>query len=171
MYGHFTGGNFQSVFSSVVAERLEGGGRGCGALCHIYVLVGRMINNEALDRTWGNACAKKGTVPAKGKNSLFRVKRLSSTRLLEVVHLFCRVTRALLAIVSAASDPIRLSKQHENTIGHDHIEIELCGDLGINNKTPNRMLTPRLSHTKCINASPRIRFHASIRLKIRKKEK
>ena len=46
-----------------------------------------------------------------------------------------------------------------------------CGDLGINNKTPNRMLTRRLPHTKCINASPRIRFHASIRLIIRKKEK
>ena len=28
-----------------------------------------------------------------------------------------------------------------------------CGDLGINNKTPNRMLTRRLSHAKCINAS------------------
>ena len=31
-----------------------------------------------------------------------------------------------------------------------------CGDLGINNKTPNRMLTRRLPHTKCINASLRI---------------
>ena len=30
------------------------------------------------------------------------------------------------------------------------------GDLGINNKTPNRMLTRRLSHTKCINTSLRI---------------
>ena len=47
----------------------------------------------------------------------------------------------------------------------------VCGDLGINNKTPNRMLTRRLPHTKCINASPRIRLHASIRLKIRKKRK
>ena len=46
-----------------------------------------------------------------------------------------------------------------------------CGDLGINNKTPNRMLTRQLPHTKCINVSPRIRLHASIRLKIRKKEK
>ena len=43
-----------------------------------------------------------------------------------------------------------------------------CGDLGINNKTPNRMLTRRLPHTKCINASPRIRLHASTRLKIKK---
>ena len=33
------------------------------------------------------------------------------------------------------------------------------------------MLTRRLPHTKCINASPRIRIHASTRLKIRKKEK
>ena len=49
--------------------------------------------------------------------------------------------------------------------------VMFCGDLGINNKTPNRMLTPRLPHTKCINASPRIRLHASIRLKIRKKRK
>ena len=32
----------------------------------------------------------------------------------------------------------------------------VSGDLGINNKTPNRMLTRRLSHTKCINASLRI---------------
>ena len=48
---------------------------------------------------------------------------------------------------------------------------EICGDLGINNKTPNRMLTRRLPHTKYINASPRIRLHASIRLKIRKKRK
>ena len=47
----------------------------------------------------------------------------------------------------------------------------MCGDLRINNKTPNRMLTCRLPHTTCINASPRIRFHASIRLKIRKKRK
>ena len=46
-----------------------------------------------------------------------------------------------------------------------------CGDLGINNKTPNRMLTRRLPHTECINASPCIRLHAFIRLKIRKKEK
>ena len=45
-----------------------------------------------------------------------------------------------------------------------------CGDLGINNKTPNRILTRRLPDTKCINASPRIRLHASIRLKIRKKK-
>ena len=50
-------------------------------------------------------------------------------------------------------------------------KIEMCGDLGINNKTPNRMLTRRLPHTKCINASPRIRLHVSIRLKIRKKVK
>ena len=33
---------------------------------------------------------------------------------------------------------------------------ETCWDSGINNKTPNRMLTRRLSHTKCINASLRI---------------
>ena len=46
-----------------------------------------------------------------------------------------------------------------------------CGDLGINSKTPNRILTRRLPDTKCIDASPRIRLHASIRLKIRKKEK
>ena len=54
-----------------------------------------------------------------------------------------------------------------------HTEVKwLYGDLRINNKTPNRMLTRRLPHTKCINASPRIRLHASIRLKkIRKKEK
>ena len=45
-----------------------------------------------------------------------------------------------------------------------------CGDLGINNKTPNRMLTRRLPHTKCINASPRIRLHASIRLKSEKRK-
>ena len=45
-----------------------------------------------------------------------------------------------------------------------------CGDLGINSKTPNRILTRRLPDTKCINASPRIRLHASIRLKIRKKK-
>ena len=32
-------------------------------------------------------------------------------------------------------------------------------------RTPNRMLTRRLPDTKCINASPRIRLHASIRLK------
>ena len=47
----------------------------------------------------------------------------------------------------------------------------VCGDLEINDKTPNRMLTSRLPHTKYINASPRIRLHASIRLKIRKKRK
>ena len=35
-------------------------------------------------------------------------------------------------------------------------ETWLCGDLGINKKTPNRMLTRRLSHTKCINESLRI---------------
>ena len=36
------------------------------------------------------------------------------------------------------------------------MKSEMCGDLGINNKTPNLMLTRRLSHTKCINASLRI---------------
>ena len=47
----------------------------------------------------------------------------------------------------------------------------MCGDLGINSKTPNRILTRRLPDTKCINVSPRIRLHASIRLKIKKKRK
>ena len=46
----------------------------------------------------------------------------------------------------------------------------MCGDLGINNKTPNRMLTRQLTHTKCINTSPRIRLHASIRLKSEKRK-
>ena len=46
----------------------------------------------------------------------------------------------------------------------------VCGDLGINNKTPNRILTRRLPDTKCINASPRIRLHASIRLKSEKRK-
>ena len=45
----------------------------------------------------------------------------------------------------------------------------ICGDLGINCKTPNRILTRQLPDTKCINASPRIRLHASIRLKSEKK--
>ena len=36
----------------------------------------------------------------------------------------------------------------------------ISGDLGINSKTPNRILTRRLPDTKCINASPRIRLHA-----------
>ena len=44
------------------------------------------------------------------------------------------------------------------------------GDLGINNKTPNRILNRRLPDTKCINASPRIRLHASIRLKSEKRK-
>ena len=42
--------------------------------------------------------------------------------------------------------------------------------LGINSKTPNRILTHRLPDTKCINASPRIRLHASIRLKSEKRK-
>ena len=46
----------------------------------------------------------------------------------------------------------------------------ICGDLGINGKTPNRILTRRLPDTKCINASPRIRLHASIRLKSEKRK-
>ena len=50
------------------------------------------------------------------------------------------------------------------------VYVYMCGDLGINSKTPNRMLTRRLLDTKCINASPRIRLHASILLKIRKKK-
>ena len=37
-------------------------------------------------------------------------------------------------------------------------------------RTPNRMLTRRLPDTKCINASPRIRLHASIRLKSKKEK-
>ena len=37
-------------------------------------------------------------------------------------------------------------------------------------RTPNRMLTRRLPDTKCINASPRIRLHASIRLKSEKRK-
>ena len=37
-------------------------------------------------------------------------------------------------------------------------------------RTPNRMLTRRLPDTKCINASPRIRLHASIRLKSDKRK-
>ena len=48
--------------------------------------------------------------------------------------------------------------------------VEVCGDLGINKKTPNRILTRRLPDTKCINASPRIRLHASIRLKSEKRK-
>ena len=47
----------------------------------------------------------------------------------------------------------------------------ICGDLGIENKTPNRMLTRRLPHTKCINASPRIGSTHPSGLKITKKEK
>ena len=35
-------------------------------------------------------------------------------------------------------------------------QVKNCGDLGINNKTPNRMLTRRLPHTKCIASAPRI---------------
>ena len=50
------------------------------------------------------------------------------------------------------------------------IYIRWCGDLGINSKTPNRILTRRLPDTKCINASPRIRLHASIRLKSEKRK-
>ena len=46
----------------------------------------------------------------------------------------------------------------------------ICGDLGINSKTPNRILTRRLPDTKCINALPRIRLHASIRLKSEKRK-
>ena len=34
MYGHFPGRNFDLFFSHVVAERLEGGGRGCGKGYH-----------------------------------------------------------------------------------------------------------------------------------------
>ena len=37
-------------------------------------------------------------------------------------------------------------------------------------RTPNRMLTRRLPDTKYINASPRIRLHASIRLKSEKRK-
>ena len=37
-------------------------------------------------------------------------------------------------------------------------------------RTPNRMLTRRLPDTKWINASPRIRLHASIRLKSEKRK-
>ena len=37
-------------------------------------------------------------------------------------------------------------------------------------RTPNWMLTRRLPDTKCINASPRIRLHASIRLKSEKRK-
>ena len=48
--------------------------------------------------------------------------------------------------------------------------VSYCGDLGINSKTPNRILTRRLPDTKCINASPRIRLHASIRLKSEKRK-
>ena len=44
------------------------------------------------------------------------------------------------------------------------------GDLGINSKTPNRILTRQLPDTKCINASPRIRLHASIQLKSGKRK-
>ena len=44
-------------------------------------------------------------------------------------------------------------------------------DLGINNKTPNRMLTRRLPHTKCIKNVATHRLHAPIRLEVRKKEK
>ena len=50
-------------------------------------------------------------------------------------------------IVPSPSDP---------NITLPHIMSRICVDLGINNKTPNRMLTHRLPHTNCINASPRI---------------
>ena len=56
------------------------------------------------------------------------------------------------------------------TVTHKGFVNQTCGDLGINSKTPNQILTHRLPHTKCINASPCIRLHASIRLKIRKKK-
>ena len=51
-----------------------------------------------------------------------------------------------------------------------HSDAGTCGDLGINSKTPNRILTRRLPDTKCINALPRIRLHASIRLKSEKRK-
>ena len=50
------------------------------------------------------------------------------------------------------------------------VVMYMCGDLGINSKIPNRILTCRLPDTKCINASPRIRLHASIRLKSEKRK-
>ena len=53
----------------------------------------------------------------------------------------------------------------EQTLGESY-----CGDLGINSKTPNRILTRRLPNTKCINASLLIRLHASIRLKSEKRK-
>ena len=34
--------------------------------------------------------------------------------------------------------------------------VKDCGDLGINKKTPNRMLTCRLPYTKCLNTLLRI---------------
>ena len=52
----------------------------------------------------------------------------------------------------------------------DELISDVCGDLGINSKTPNRILTRRLPDTKCINVSPRIRLHASIRLKSEKRK-
>ena len=59
-------------------------------------------------------------------------------------------------------------KQSRERVGL--LGVVACGDLGINSKTPNRILTRRLPDTKCINASPRIRLHASIRLKSEKRK-
>ena len=62
---------------------------------------------------------------------------------------------------------VRIIVAHDATIS---LNRHLCGDLGINSKTPNRIWTCRLPDTKCINASPRIRLHASIRLKLEKRK-
>ena len=55
VYGHFPGGNFQSVFSCAVAERLEGGGRGCGKgvimqLNTLYIEIKLFLFSEYIDK-------------------------------------------------------------------------------------------------------------------------
>ena len=63
----------------------------------------------------------------------------------------------------------RVSAQHSVVAGSISSGVDLWRFRNYQ-RTPNRMLTRRLPDTKCINASPRIRLHASIRLKSEKRK-
>ena len=101
---------------------------------------------------------------------VFSINTSSSNTLVLFYEISSQRQHALLRnFFAAANTPFSVNQQERKATPWMGL-ADICGDLGINSKTPNRILTRRLPDTKCINASPRIRLHASIRLKIRKKK-
>ena len=88
---------------------------------------------KAPDSKWGDACAKKGTVPAKRRDSLSLQRNPSDEKVVfffypatkKIVHLFTKSLGLRMGVVSATSEPTRRNKQHKKNTGHNHTELRL----------------------------------------------